>query len=98
MEKLDYEELTLCRIKHTKTECVLESGDIVGERTVWRREQEYICWTDFNGLKIGRREVGRAMERLLTRTSKDFQLSIRRQPAGGTQVRPRKKRKEMVQE
>jgi hypothetical protein len=38
------------------------------------------------------------MERLLTRTSKDFQFSIRRQPAGGTQARHSKKRKEMVQE
>lgn len=38
------------------------------------------------------------MERLLARTSKDFQFSIRRQPAGGTQARHRKKRKEMVQE
>ena len=81
-----------------KIECVLESGDILGEGTVWRREQEYVCWMDFNGLKIGCGEARRAMERLLTRTSKDFQLSIRRQPAGGTQVRHRKKRKEMVQE
>jgi len=98
MKEADCESLILCRIKHMKIECVLESGDILGEGTVWRREQEYVCWTDFNGLKLGCGEAARAMERLLTRTSKDFQLSIRRQPAGGTQVRHRKKRKEMVQE
>ena len=81
-----------------KIECVLAWGDIVGEGPVWHREQECIYWTDFNGLKISREKAERAMERLLTRPSKDFQFSIRRQPAGGTQARHSKKRKEMVQE
>jgi hypothetical protein len=53
---------------------------------------------DTNGFKISREKAARAMEGLLARTSKDFQLSIRRQPADGTQARHRKKRKEMVQE
>jgi hypothetical protein len=57
-----------------------------------------IYWTDINGFKISREKAERVMERLLARTSKDFQFSIRRQPAGGTQARHRKKRKEMVQE
>jgi sugar lactone lactonase YvrE len=80
-----------------KIECVVASGDIVGEGPVWRREQECIYWTDVNGFKISREKAARALEKLLARTSKDFQFSIRRQPAGGTQARLRKKRKEMVQ-
>ena len=81
-----------------KIECVFASGDIVGEGSEWHREQVCFCWPDFKGLKISREKGERAMERLLARTSKDFQFSIRRQPAGGTQARHRKKRKEMVQE
>jgi sugar lactone lactonase YvrE len=81
-----------------KIEGVLESGDIVGEGPVWRREQECIYWTDTNGFKISREKAARAMERLLACTSRDFQLSIHRQPADETQARHRKKRKEMVQE
>jgi sugar lactone lactonase YvrE len=80
-----------------KIECVLASGDIVGEGPVWHREQECIYWTDINGFKISREKAARAMERLLARTSKDFQFSIRRQPACGTQARHGEKRKEMVQ-
>jgi len=76
----------------------LNSGDILEEGPEWHREQECIYWPDINGFKIGRKKAGRAMERLLARTSKDFQFSIRRQPAGGTHARHRKKRKEMVQE
>jgi hypothetical protein len=57
-----------------------------------------IYWTDTNGFKFSREKAERAMERLLVRTSKDFQFSILLQPAGGTQTRHRKKRKEMVQE
>ena len=54
--------------------------------------------TGYQWIQISREKAGRAMERLLARTLKDFQFSIRRQPAGGTQARHRKKRKEMVQE
>jgi hypothetical protein len=57
-----------------------------------------IYWTDTNGFKFSRKKAERAMERLLVRNLKDFQFSIRLQPAGGTQARHRKKRKEMVQE
>jgi hypothetical protein len=57
-----------------------------------------IYWTDTNGFKFSSEKAERAMERLLVRKSKDFQLSILLQPAGGTQARHRKKRKEMVQE
>ena len=81
-----------------KTEYVLEPGDIVGEGPVRHPGQECIYWTDINGFKISREKAERVMERLLARTSKDFEFSIRRQPAGGTQARHRKKRKEMVQE
>jgi hypothetical protein len=57
-----------------------------------------IYWADINGFKFSREKAERAMERLLVRNSKDFQLFIRLQPAGGTQARHRRKRKEMVQE
>jgi hypothetical protein len=76
----------------------LNSGEVLEKGPEWHREQECIYWPDINGFKIGRQKAGRAMETLLARTSKDFQFSIRRQPAGGTQARHRKKRKEMVQE
>jgi hypothetical protein len=81
-----------------KIECVLELGEVVGEGPVRHPGQECIHWPDINGFKISREKAERAMERLLTRTSKDIQFAILRQPAGGTQARHRTKRKEMVQE
>jgi len=94
MEELDYEELILCRIKHTKTECVLESGTSSESVRYGAASKVYLLGriSMDSDRPRGSRE---AMERLLIRTSDRLQLSIRRQPAGGTQVRPRKKRKEM---
>lgn len=37
-----------------KIECVVESGDIVGEGPVWHPEHECVYWTDINGFKIHR--------------------------------------------
>jgi sugar lactone lactonase YvrE len=76
-----------------KIECVLEPGDIVGEGPQRHPGQERIYWPDINGFKISRDKAERAMERLLTRTSKDIQFAILRQPACGTQARHKKNEK-----